>query len=222
MDTLTLTEVVANPQTVMAGIGLLIFNLCLAVILVIAGWIVGMFLKQVVAKVLQALKLDEWAARHKLKDAVGGVPLSQLVGSFVKWYVVLLFLQSAVHLIALEPLANFVGLVLVWLPFFIAGALIVVLGLMLAKFVKDKILATNLAHKKTVGLAMELIIIYVALVMGLSNAGINVTILERAFEIAFTAFVFVFAIVLGVSFGLAFKKDAKQFVMDIKRDYGPK
>ncbi|MFH1224378.1 MAG: hypothetical protein V1676_01095 [Candidatus Diapherotrites archaeon] len=214
-----LIQTISNPSYLVNWLTTVVIGLVAAVALIIAGWIIGTILKQVVAKLLQMLQLDEWAAKHKLKDAVGGVPLSRLTGSFVKWFTVLLFLQTAVYVINLGPLVMFLGELIKWLPAFIAGAFILVMGLLLTKFVKDKVVATNMAHKKTISAVLEFLILYLALVLAMRNAGLDVTVLEQAFVNAFTAFAMMMAIVLGIGFGLAYWKDIKQLATEIKKDY---
>lgn len=216
---ITLGNIVTNPTEILNLVGGIVFWLAVAVVLVMAGWILGTILKHIVANILKALQLDDWAAKHKLKDAVGGVPLSRLAGSFVKWYVIFLFLQVASFVIGLEPLTAFLNAVVLWLPRLIAAALLMVLGLLVAKFVRDKIMATNITHRKTASAILEFLVLYMAFVLALENASLQVTILVEAFKIAFTAFAIMLAIILGIGFGLAYWKDIKQLVMEIKKDY---
>ena len=58
------------------GVPTALVGLAIAIIFLAIGWIIGDVLKKIVAKILQAAKLDEWAKEHKLKDAIAGMPLS--------------------------------------------------------------------------------------------------------------------------------------------------
>lgn len=201
------------------GVPALIFGLAIAALIIIVGWIIGKFLGGIVSKLLKAAQLDEWAKQHKLKEAVGGVELSVLAGAFVKWYAVLIFLTEAVAFVRMDSIRTFMNALIYYIPILLAALVIIVLGLLLAKFVRNKIEATQHKYKKTAARIAEVIIIYLSVVIGLKRVGIDVSILEYAFLIAFAAFVIVVALVLGISFGLAFKKDAKQLVNDLKREY---
>ena len=162
--------------------------------------------------------LDEWAREHKLRDAIAGIPLSELVGSFVKLYVILIFLAQAADFVLLGSIRTFLNALVYYIPLVIAGLIILVLGVLLAKFVRNKIEATQHKFKKAAASVIEFIIIYVALVIALKRIGIDVSLLEYAFLVAFTVFVVLIAVVIGLGVGSAFKDDAKDFVADLKKD----
>lgn len=218
-----LSKAIAGQLSALPGV---IIGLLVAVILVIIGWIIGKFLKAVVAKILNAAKLDEWADKHNLKSAVGGVRLSTLAGSFVKWYTVLLFLTVAVDFIKLGPLEKFLTVLVYWLPHLIAGALIVVCGLLLGRFVRHKIAATGFKSKATIGTAAEMTIVIIAVVMGLENVWLEVSLLKSLIIAAFSGFVSFFGIALGIAFGIsigfAHRKEAAAFLAELKKEYGSK
>ncbi len=197
-----------------------IWNLAIAIIILGVGWLLGHIAKQIVVKILQMAKLDEWATKHKLQTAIGGMQLSALAGAFVKWYVLLLFLVQALAFIGLTRIETFGWDLAKIIPLWLLGALIVVTGLIVGKFVRNKIEQIQHRFKKTAAIGAELIIVYIAVVTALDTIGISTTILISAFTIAFTAFVLVIAIILGISFGLAFKKDARALVNELKREMG--
>ena len=105
-----------------------------------------------------------------------------------------------------------------FIPVLLFAVAVFVLGLLLGRFVKNKIMATNHKHKKSMGSIVEMVIIYLSLILALERIGLNVQILKDAFLIAFSAFVIVLALVFGVSLGLAFKKEAKDLVNTLKKE----
>lgn len=195
-----------------------ILGLLVGVFFIIIGWIVGNFAKKILIHVLQFAKLDDWAKSHNLREAVGGIHLSVLAGSFLKWYVILLFLQQAVESVKLNSIQVFLKALVFFIPVLLFASAVFVLGLLLGRFVKNKIIATNHKHKKSMGSIVELVIIYLSLILALERIGLNVQILKDAFLIAFSAFVIVLALVFGVSLGLAFKKEAKDLVNTLKKE----
>lgn len=195
-----------------------VLGVLLAAFFIVLGWIAGNLAKKVLIEILKFGKLDEWAKQHNLKDAVGGVHLSHLAGSFLKYYVFLLFLQQAVDSVQLNSLKVFLGAVVYFIPYLLFALAVFVLGLLLAKFVKNKIEATHHAYKKTIASVTELVIIYLSLILALERIGMNTDILKNAFLLAFGAFVLVVALVFGISMALAFKKEAKQIAETIKKE----
>ncbi|MEK6942155.1 MAG: hypothetical protein AABW85_04840 [archaeon] len=209
-------------KSVIIGLGnflpTVVLGLLIALFFVALGWVLGNIAKKLLIEILNFAKLDEWAKEHDLRGAVGGMPLSVIAGSFLKWYVVLLFLEQALNSVQLDSLRTFMQALVTFIPILLFAMAVFVLGLLLAKFVKNKIDETNAKYKKTFGSVVELIIIYLSLVLALEKVGLNVEVLKNAFLIAFSAFVIVIALVFGISLALAFKDEAKDAVDMIKRE----
>ncbi|MFH1587843.1 MAG: hypothetical protein ABIA76_00715 [Candidatus Diapherotrites archaeon] len=189
-----------------------------AIIVIIVGWFLGVILKSIVSKVLNILKLDDWAKDHNLVGAVGGLPLSSVVGSFVKWYTFFFVFALALGFIPFKTIEVF-SLTLYSMMLKLLGALVlVVLGLIVAKIIENKINQTSFKKKKVLSKAVYIITVFLATVLGLKNAGFDVALLETAFLIAIGTFMFMAAIIVGISFGLSFKDEARQLVDDMKKD----
>ena len=211
-------SLIAAIQHLITGVPDALVGLAIAIIFIALGWVIGDVFKKLVARVLQAANIDEWAKEHKLKDAIAGIPLSELIGSFVKLYVILIFLEQATAFVLLGSIRTFLNALVYYIPLVIAGLIILVLGVLLGKFVRNKVEATQHKFKKAAANIVEFIIIYVALVIALKRIGIDVSLLEYAFLVAFTVFVVLIAVVIGLGVGTAFKEDAKDFVADLKKD----
>jgi hypothetical protein len=193
-------------------------SLAMAIIIICIGWIIGVILKKIVSMLLNSLKLDDWAKHHNVDKAVGGVPLSNVAGSFVKWYVVWFFLIEAMRWVQFQTIQSAMNAIAFYLPVLLGAAAIVVIGLIVSNMIKNKIDATGFKKKKTLASLMQWIIIYLAVVLGLKNAGLDVAILETAFLIALSAFVLLIAIIVGISFGMSFKSEAQELMKGVKKD----
>src|SRR3989344_5848460 len=193
-------------------------GLIAAVIVLIVGWIIAKILKEVTIRLLQKTKIDHYLEDRGLSDSVGGVEVSVIVGSLIKWYVLILFLAQAVAFIEMAVLRRFAEVLVFYVPLVLGAAVILIIGLILARYVKNLILATGHTFRKTASIIAELIIVYVAAVMALQTMGFNVTILLDAFRIAFAALAITVAIVLGISFAMAFRKDTTRIVDEIRKD----
>lgn len=188
-----------------------------AFIIIVIGYIIGKIAKHVVIKIIQTTRLDNWIEEQNLTAAIGGKKLSSLIGAFVKWGILAIFLAEAVKSMQLTVLQGFLTAIANYIPQILLALIIIVFGLLLARYIRNAIEATTYNYRKTMGLALELLIVYIAVVMGLDTIeGISVTILIDAFRIAFAAFAIALAIVIGLAFGMAFKDDAKKIIKSIK------
>ncbi len=191
-------------------------NLIAAVIIVAIGWFIGSLLKQaIVIPLLQRVKVDQWIEEQNLSKALGHYEVSRLLGSFVKWYVIAVFLAQAAQTFDLQVLGTFLLDLARFIPQVLVAFVIFAIGVLLARYVRNAVESTKHSHKKTVGLVIEIAVIYLAIVVSLGSVGIEVQLLEDLFRIAFSAFVLTIAIVAGISFGLAFKDDAKKMLKGI-------
>ncbi|MFH1256185.1 MAG: hypothetical protein V1494_02735 [Candidatus Diapherotrites archaeon] len=192
-------------------------GLIAAIILVLIGYIIGLVLKRITVKILEYAQLDKWIEDRKLHGAIGSIKLSNLLGSLVKWWTVALFLAQALWFINLGVLSDFVRILATYIPMLAAAILFIVLGLLAGKYLRNKIDATEYRFKKTIGTIVEIVIAYIAIVIGLDYIGFRTEILLDAFRIGFTAFVLVVAVVLGITFALSYKKELQDLAMSLKK-----
>jgi len=192
-------------------------GLIAALIVFLVGYIIAEVIKKIIVTLLEKALVDKWIEDRKLEAAIGKVKMSRLAGALVKWYIIALFLAQALVLIKLDVLSSFAGMLVVWIPVVAASVMFIVLGLLFARYLGNKVLATEYKFKKSVQIIVEVIVAYIAIVLGLENMGFKVTILLDAFRIAFTAFVIIAAIVFGISFAMSYKKEIQDFARTFKR-----
>lgn len=192
-------------------------GLIAALVIFLIGYIVAEIVKKIISLLLEKAMVDKWVEDRKLESAIGKVKISRLAGALVKWYIIALFLAQALQLIKLDVLSSFAGMLVAWIPVVAASIMFIVLGLLFARYLGNKVLSTEYKFKKSVQIIVEVIVAYIAIVLGLENMGFHVTILLDAFRIAFTAFVIIAAIVFGLSFAMAYKSDIQDFARSFKR-----
>jgi len=193
------------------------------IIILIIGWIIGRVLKEIVVRALVALKVDDWFHEHNLMPVLGHVPFSAIVGTIVKWYTIALFLAGGVSVIGVkvQVLNAFFTDLVYYIPKVLAAGLFIALGFIVARYCRNQVDKTSYVYKNYLGLAIEIVIMYLSVVLALSIVigAENVQILIEAFKIAFTVFAVVLAIIFGVTFALAFKKDIKSFASEMRKDF---
>jgi hypothetical protein len=117
------------------GVGLIGFlpNVIIAVVIFIAGWVVGSILCRIIAQVFAALKVDNMLRTTGLEDVVhrAGFKLNSglFVGMLVEWFVVVAFLIAAFNVLGLNQVNVFLQqVVLYYIPQVIVAVLILLVA----------------------------------------------------------------------------------------------
>ncbi len=188
-----------------------------AILFIIVGYLIGWIIKQLVVRLLKSAHFDDWMQEQNLTSSIANKKLSVLGGSIVKWYIFFVFLKQATELIQLSTLNEVLGFWINFALLLIAALVVIIAGLIIARYVRNAIEATKHSLRKIAGIVIELTIVYISVVMGIRLIGLPTGMLESAFLIAFAGFIFSISIVIGLSFGLALKDEAKVIVKEIKK-----
>lgn len=186
-------------------------------VLIIVGYLFGLLVKFLAISLLKYVGLDDWFENQNLLAALGNKDLSEIIGSILKWYVFFIFLKQAVELINLFTIKEMLGFWISFILTLIAAFVVLVLGMIVGRYVRNAVEATKVAMKKMLGLVLELMIVYVAFVMGIKMIGLPTQLLEYTFLIAVFGAVFAVSLMLGIGFGLALKDEAKTIVKEVKK-----
>ncbi len=194
-------------------------GLVAAIVVIFVGWIFGRIAGNIVTRILNTIGVDSWIKRNKLDKALWGKKLSHILGSLVKWYIILVFLGAATSLVKLKSLETFMELLVRYLPALLGATLIIILGFVAGEYVRMQLASFRMPYRDQISGISKFLIVYFALVIGLQTAGFKVDILIDAFKIAFSAFAISLAIVVGIGFGLAFAEDARKIYEDIRKEF---
>lgn len=192
-------------------------NVFSAIILIVIGYIVGWVIKQIVIRLLKSAHFDDFMSEQHLVESIWNKKISVLFGSIVKWYIFFVFLKQATELVQLSTINTVLGFWINFALLLIAALVIVIAGLIVGRYVRNVIEISKNPLRKIGGLVIELIIAYVAVVMAIRIIGLPTGMLEAAFLIALGGFVLAISIVIGLSFGLALKDEAKVVVKEMKK-----
>lgn len=209
------------------GIGVQVLQflpkLVLAVIIFIAGWVVGTVLCEVVSKIVKALKIDallESAGARGLVNRAGfELNTGAFLGGLVKWFVIIVFLVTALDVLKLEAVNMFLtSVVLGYIPQVIVATLILVVAAVLADLAQ-KVLsggARALESKQAgfVGGIARWAIWIVAILAALNQLGIAGGMMQTLF----TGLVAMLALAGGLAFGLGGKDAAARYIEKLRAD----
>ncbi|MGI6409162.1 MAG: mechanosensitive ion channel [Gammaproteobacteria bacterium] len=116
-------------------------NLIGALVVVVVGFVVARLLDALLSKLLAKLGLDrlmQGTGLNKMMARVGiKVPASTLIGRIIYWFVLLVFLVSALESLGLERISATLDTLALYVPKVFAAALVLVAGILLAQLLNS-------------------------------------------------------------------------------------
>ena len=201
-------------------------HLILAIIVFIVGWVVGSVIGKAVAQVIGALKIDkalestgadEVLAKAGLNLNVGG-----FIGGIVKWFIIVVFLMTALEMLGLTQVNDFLsGVVLQYLPKVIVASLVLIVATVIAdtmgKIVSGSAKAANVRSANLLGTIARYAIWIFAFIIALSE----LEIASQYMQILFTGLVAMLVIAAGLAFGLGGKDAAARTIEKLHNNVKP-
>jgi hypothetical protein len=212
-----LTTTADSVRAMFIRVGEALPRVAVAVVIFVVGWSVARAAKWAVIKALKVVSFDDLAEKAHINDFLRRgevkVNLSELVGVFLYWLIVLAFLLASLDLLGMTVAAELLERVLAYVPQVIAGVLVLILGLFFATMVSGVVqtAAANagVGQAKALGQISRMVVILFATVVALEKF-LSSTIIQTTFNTVIMAFAFGAAL----AFGLGCKDLAGKAVQD--------
>ncbi|QLG64221.1 mechanosensitive ion channel family protein [Halorarum salinum] len=178
-----------------------------ALVILAVGWLLGVAAGKVVRRVADGVEFDRMVLNTPLGRMMGGTEsaVSRTFGAVTKWFVVALAVLAAANVLAIPLLSQWIGTAVSYLPAFIAGLLVILIGFVVADFVGDMITrtraATQTAYTSWFASGTRMFLYFVAIVIGLDTMGIDVSILYTFANAAAWGLAAAIALGAGLAFG---------------------
>ena len=197
-------------------------KLILAIIIFIAGWVVGSVLCEVVSKIVKAIKVDSIlesaGARGLLEKAGFNLNSGAFIGGLVKWFIIVVFLVAALGIFELTAVNDFLKMVLLYIPQVIIATMILVVAAFLAdltqKIMSGGARALDSKSAGMVGGIARWAIWIFAILAALNQLGIAGGMMQTLF----TGLVAMLALAGGLAFGLGGKEAAANYIEKLRGD----
>jgi len=182
-----------------------------AMVALVLGWLFGKLIGSAIASLLHKLGIDETLKPTLLGKAFerSKVQISSVIGSLIKWIIYLLAILAASEALGLEALSSVLRSVISYLPYFVGGLVIMVLGLFFADFLGNFVGAmtegTNIALSRALVFITKATIGFAIIIISLSVMKIDVTIFYILAKALASGLAIGVAIGLGIAFGWGFK-----------------
>jgi len=215
LDAVTATgSLILNPLlNLWAGFINILPGIVAAIIILIIGYFVSLGLGHLVRIILEKAGLNRYAEKHKMANVVGHIHMSHVFGEIVKWYIFIIFIQSAVDLLKLGTLSSVLNAFVLWLPNVIVAAIVIIFGIGLSHYISMKIEEhTEMKGTRFLSRVLKIVIIFMVIVVALSQIGVDVSILENTFLILIGALAIGIAIALGIGLGKSLSLNGKKIV----------
>ena len=166
-------------------------TLVAAVALLLIGWLIARLIKLVVLRIGAGLAavMRRSGVSHNFRFVRLPWPLSIIVANVLYWLVVLLFVSAVAGILGLPGAGDWFRAAISYLPRLFGGAVILLIGYVLASFLRDLIEAREdtVSDVRLLGRAGFLVINAVAVVVAVDQIGIHVSLVQNIIVIAVAA-----------------------------------
>lgn len=216
-----LKELIVVPvKSMLAQVGTFVSSLCAIILILLVGWIIARLIKNLVARILDILRIDSYAAKIGVDKilAKGGIKygVSELIGVLCYWIVMLIALVIAVSAVNLnQQAAGLLNTIVLYIPKVISAILILILGMFFASFVSSAVVTAaanaGVEQSNMLGRLSQFIIIIFTLDVALRQLQIDIRSIENALIIILGS--------IGLAFGLAFGLGCKDIAGKLTQEF---
>lgn len=175
----------------------------LAVLLI--GWIVARIVSKAIGKLLAAIKIDrygekinetEFATKAGLK-----IKLSNFISKLIYWVLMLVFIMMATEVLGMAVISNMVADLINYLPRLLSALVLFVLGVYLAEFVKNIVLAActalGIPSAKIIATFVFYLVFLTLTISALAQASIDTALITSNLTVILGGVILAFAIGYG-------------------------
>jgi hypothetical protein len=197
-------------------------NFLVAVIVLVVGWILAVSISKLIKSLLLSAKVDEFGNRLGLDQISARTSVQMSVAGtiawLVKWFILVAIFLAAADILGLDQISNFLRDVLGYIPDVVAGAAILMAGLLLARFlsrlVRHSVQAAGLGSADLLAAVTQWAIVVFTVLATLQQLGVAPAFVQTLY----TGFIAMLAIAGGLAFGMGGRDHASRALDKIERD----
>ncbi len=216
------SDIVRNSLlTLWGGVALFLPRLIAAVVVFLVGWLIAVLLAKLAYHIVKILHVDNALSKVGFRSAweKSGFKLDtpMLFFELVKWFFVIVFLMAATNILGLGQVSEFLRTVVYYLPNVIVAAVILLIGILVAKFlegfVRASVKAAGLMSANFLGALAKWAVFVFSLLIALAQ----LKVADDIIKIVITGLIAASALAMGLAFGLGGVKHAESMLGDLKR-----
>jgi hypothetical protein len=180
-----------------------------ALLVALLGLLFGNWARTIIIKGVSFLKLESLAKDTKFKEFLKKAEVTEkvevVVGSIVKWVIVLIFFIAATNILGLTTVASLLGGILSYVPNVISAVIVIAIGVLLAGVVegvvKGALATVDLQTSRLMGKVASYTVVTIAILAAFTELKIAANFIN----ILFIGFVSMLALGFGLAIGLGAK-----------------
>jgi len=188
-------------------------GLIAAIVTLIIGLIIGKVVGRIVKEIFIRLKVDEFV----LEGEKMVFRFSDIFSVIARWWIYLVFIQAAAEFLGIAAVTVFVSEIISFIPGLIKGALIIIVGYVLAEYIKDKIVSKKTIYGSIVGKIIFFLLLYISVALALPLLGIDATIVNWILLILIASVGLGIAIATGLGLKDVVAANASEYMKKAKR-----
>lgn len=204
-----------------ATVGNFLPRLIAAIVVFLIGWLIAVLIAKLAYHIVKVLQIDralDGIGFRKVWERSGfKLDTPMFFGELVKWFFIVVFLLSAANIVGLTEVSQFLSTVVLYIPNVIVAAIVLLIGMMVAKFLEGVVMASvkaaGLASANILGVIAKWAVVIFSLLVALNQLGIAQDIIK----IVITGLVAAVSIALGLALGLGGQKHADEFITNMKK-----
>ena len=184
-----------------------------AIVTLIIGLIIGKVVGRVVRELLNRLKVDQYV----LEGEKVTFKFSDLFSVIARWWIYLVFIEAAAEFLGVQAITEFVRTIIVFLPGLVEAALIIIIGYVLAEYIKDKMISKKTFYGSVVGKLVFFLLLYISVAMALPFVGIDPLLVNWILLIMVASVGLGIAIATGLGLKDVVAQNAKKYIKKPRR-----
>ncbi|MDO8584549.1 MAG: hypothetical protein Q7R85_00305 [bacterium] len=197
-------------------------NMLGALLVLLIGLIVAAGLERLVERLVFYLRIDalleKMGVGAYLQRANLQLNVGHFLGKIVYWFMVVAFLLAASDILSFTALSGFLQDVLLYIPNVLIAALILLVAVVAANFLKGLVLASVLGAKLHAAKFLGTATWWVVMIFGLLTSAAQLNIAVAIINTLITGMIAMLALAGGLAFGLGGRDSASRWIAKMENE----
>lgn len=207
--------------TLWSGVAGFLPRFIAAIVVFLVGWLIAVLLGKAAYHLVRVIHIDtaltKVGFRKSWERSGFRLDSAKFFYELVKWFFIIVFLMAATNILGLAQVTDFLRTVVFYLPNVIVAALILLIGILVARFLEDLVRASVKAAGLVSGNFLGTLTKWAIFIFSLLVALAQLKVAEDIIRIVVMGIVAAGALALGLSFGLGGVKHIEEFLGNLKK-----